>query len=131
MSTSSWSNLLWRTCSSISWNSRTFVWTCYEGTSRDCIVSEDKNFDASEFENSADFCDPGTECDVVIQGERLATRASLGRFSVTYGDILREAPDHGLDAREAVDELEDDQTTPLARAADITLIGPVTAHGLF
>lgn len=49
-------------------------------------------------------------------GEELDTRACLDGFSVLYADILKTAPDHGLDAMEAVDELEYDQAAPLTIA---------------
>lgn len=52
-------------------------------------------------------------------------------MTVMNGDILKKAPDHILNAREVVDDLEDNQTGLLTCPADIALSGLFTFHGLF
>lgn len=60
----------------------------------------------------------------------LATR-SLGRFAVINGDILKKTQDYGLDAREALDELEGNQTRLFTCTADISPIGLFTVYRLY
>lgn len=57
------------------------------------------------------------------------TRASLNCFSILNSDTLKKAPDQGLDAREGLEELKDDETALVTCAADVALIGLDTVHG--
>jgi hypothetical protein len=90
-----------------------------------------ENEEMSGYFHIEQYCDPGHKLGIAVTGSGLESRASLGCFTVKYRDIIAKASEHGLDAREAIEELSESEYETVLVAADVAALGLVTVHGLF
>jgi hypothetical protein len=96
-----------------------------------CIESNREDEVYVEDTQHGQHCNPGHTLEISTTGSGLETCASLGKFTVKYKDILAKASEHGLDAREAMEELAESEEEKVFVAADVAALGLVTVHGLF
>jgi hypothetical protein len=57
--------------------------------------------------------------------------ATLERFSIYYGDVLKHAEVYGLDAGDAPEDLDGCDGLKLFVAKDVTAVALTTVHGLY
>jgi hypothetical protein len=77
-----------------------------------------------------EHCDPEHTSKIYTTGNDLETRASLGCFTVKDMDISAKASEYGLDAREAFEEVAENEEERVTVAADVAALGLVTVHGI-
>jgi hypothetical protein len=66
----------------------------------------------------------------VTAGSGVETVATLGRFSMCYGDVLTHAEVYGMDVGDALDDLDGCDEEKLSVAKDVTAVALTTVHGL-
>jgi hypothetical protein len=73
---------------------------------------------ACEQNGSLDCNDP--DVSIATAGSGLETVATLGRFSMCYGDVLKHAEVYWLDAGDALEDLDGCDDEKLSVATDVT-----------
>jgi hypothetical protein len=73
------------------------------------------------------------DSDVIMAtaGSGVETVATLGRFSMCYGDVLKHAEVYGLDAGDALEDLDGCDEEKLSVAKNVTAVALTTVHGFY
>jgi hypothetical protein len=94
-----------------------------------CELHGVKVSSACEQDGSLDRNDP--DISITTAGSGIETEATLGRFSMGYGDVLRHAEVYRLDAGDSLEDQDGCDEEKPSVAKDVFAVALTTVHGLY